>query len=178
MKGLSGTRIQRAAEPYFDVDDQLFAREFKRDFGALEDPKFLFDHRRWRRDRDHYGVVAARLERQGVGPDFTWVAIHPDYQGRGLAKPMMSVAMAYLKRFHERSFLGTSSGRIPAIKVYLDFGFYPDLERENSQQAWGGSRVRFGTSDFKGLWFLAGSGGDRRPRQFNPKSAAITCHAL
>ena len=49
---------------------------------------------------------------------------------------MMSVAMAYLKRFHERSFLGTSSGRIPAIKVYLDFGFYPDLGQENSQQAW------------------------------------------
>ncbi|MYA21504.1 MAG: GNAT family N-acetyltransferase, partial [Gemmatimonadetes bacterium] len=88
---------------------------------------------------EEIGTITAWWQPDLNGEDWGqihWVAIHPDYQGRGLAKPMMSVAMAYLKRFHQRSFLGTSSGRIPAIKVYLDFGFYPDLERENSQQAW------------------------------------------
>ena len=75
---------------------------------------------------------------------------------------MMSVAMAYLKRFHERSFLGTSSGRIPAIKVYLDFGFYPDLERENSQQAWAEVASVLEHAGFKGLRFLVDSG--RRPQ--------------
>ena len=39
-EGAIWTRIQRAAEPFFDVDDQLFAREFKRDFGALEERSF------------------------------------------------------------------------------------------------------------------------------------------
>ena len=44
-EGAIWTRIQRAAEPYFDVDDQLFAREFKRDFGGAGGPEFLPDHR-------------------------------------------------------------------------------------------------------------------------------------
>ena len=134
-EGAIWTRIQRAAEPYFDVDDQLFAREFKRDFGALEERSFYLATDAG----EEIGTITAWWQPDLDGQDWGqihWVAIHPDYQGRGLAKPMMSVAMAYLKRFHERSFLGTSSGRIPAIKVYLDFGFYPDLERENSQQAW------------------------------------------
>ena len=48
----------------------------------------------------------------------------------------MSVAMTRLKQSHKRCFLGTSTGRIPAIKRYLDFGFMPDLSRENSQEAW------------------------------------------
>lgn len=134
-EGAIWTRIQRAAEPHFDVDDQLFVREFKRDFRALEDRSFYLTTDAG----EEIGTITAWWQPDLNGEDWGqihWVAIHPDYQGRGLAKPMMSVAMAYLKRFHERSFLGTSSGRIPAIKVYLDFGFYPDLERENSQQAW------------------------------------------
>ena len=49
---------------------------------------------------------------------------------------MMTVAMERLKQSHERCFLGTSTGRIAAIKVYLDFGFTPDLSVENSREAW------------------------------------------
>jgi hypothetical protein len=48
----------------------------------------------------------------------------------------MTVAMKRLKRSHDRCFLNTSTQRIVAIKVYLDFGFYPYLEAENSQEAW------------------------------------------
>jgi len=44
--------------------------------------------------------------------------------------------MKRLKQSHERCLLNTATGRIAAVKVYLDFGFYPDLERENSQEAW------------------------------------------
>ena len=40
-EGAIWTRIQRAAEPYFDVDDQLFAREFRRDFGGTGGAKFF-----------------------------------------------------------------------------------------------------------------------------------------
>ena len=68
-EGAIWTRIQRAAEPYFDVDDQLFAREFKRDFRALEERSFYLTYRCWRRDWNYYGVVAARFKWPGLGPD-------------------------------------------------------------------------------------------------------------
>ncbi len=129
------TRIQKAAEPYIDIDNQLFAREFKRNFLAMEDRSFYLTTD----TGEEIGTITAwwQLDFNGKAwGQIHWVAIHPAYQGRGLAKPLMSVAMVRLKQSHKCCFLDTSTGRIPAIKVYLDFGFHPDLKREDSQQAW------------------------------------------
>ncbi|MCZ6679481.1 MAG: GNAT family N-acetyltransferase [Candidatus Poribacteria bacterium] len=129
------TRIQRRAEPFFEIEDGLFNREFCRDFQAMEDRSFFVVTD----DGEAVGTITAWWQpnwRGGEWGQIHWVAIHPDYQGRGLSKPAMTVAMKRLKQSHERCFLGTSTGRIAAIKVYLDFGFCPDLESENSQEAW------------------------------------------
>ena len=128
------TRILKAAEPYFDVDDGLFDREFKHHLSAMEDRSFYLTTD----TGEEIGTITAWWQdiNGEVWGQIHWVAIHPDYQGRGLSKPMMSVAMMRLKQSHERCFLGTSTGRMPAVKVYLDFGFTPDLSHENSQQAW------------------------------------------
>jgi GNAT superfamily N-acetyltransferase len=125
------TRIQKAAEPYFDIDDGLFMREFKRDLLAMEDRSFYLTTD----TGEEIGTITAWWQAEGWG-QIHWVAICRDYQGRGLSKPMMSVAMSRLKQSHERCFLDTSTGRIPAIKLYLDFGFIPDRSRENSREAW------------------------------------------
>ncbi|MYG08959.1 GNAT family N-acetyltransferase, partial [Candidatus Poribacteria bacterium] len=129
------TRILKAAEPYIDIDDGLFDREFGRYLSVLEDRSFYLTTDAG----EEIGTITAWWQPDIDGKtcgQIHWVAIHPDYQGRGLSKPMMSVAMTRLKQSHERCFLGTSTGRIPAIKLYLDFGFIPDLSRENSQEAW------------------------------------------
>ena len=129
------TRIQKAAEPYIDIDDGLFAREFKRDFFAMEDRSFFLTTD----TGEEIGTITAWWQPDMDGKTWGqihWVAVHPDYQGHGLSKPMMSVAMTRLKASHECCFLGTSTGRIAAVKIYLDFGFTPDLSREHSQQAW------------------------------------------
>ena len=129
------TRIQKAAEPYIDIDDGLFDREFERDLSAMEDRSFYLTTDA----SEEIGTITAWWQPDINGKvwgQIHWVAIHPDYQGRGLSKPMISVAMTRLKQSHERCFLGTSTGRIPAVKLYLDFGFIPDLSLENSQQAW------------------------------------------
>ena len=129
------TRIQRAAEPYIDIDGGLFAREFKRDLLAMEDRSFYLTTA----EGEEIGTITAWWQTHSddnVWWQIHWVAIHPDYQGRGLSKPMMSVAMARLKQSHERSFLDTSTGRLAAIKVYLDFGFYPTFSDERSRQVW------------------------------------------
>ena len=125
------TRIQQAAEPYINIDNGLFMREFKRDLLAMEDRSFYLTTD----TGEEIGTITAWWQDNGWG-QIHWVAVHPDYQGRGLSKPMMSVAMSRLKQSHERCFLGTSTGRIPAIKLYLDFGFMPDRTHENSREAW------------------------------------------
>ena len=125
------TQIQKAAEPYIDIDDGLFMREFKRDLPAMENRSFYLTTD----TGEEIGTITAWWQAEGWG-QIHWVAIRPDYQGHGLSKPMMSVAMERLKQSHDRCFLGTSTGRIPAIKLYLDFGFIPDPSRENSREAW------------------------------------------
>jgi hypothetical protein len=54
------------------------------------------------------------------------VAVHPQHQRRGISGAMMTEAMGQLKQWHGRAMLGTATGRVWAIKVYLDFGFRPD----------------------------------------------------
>jgi len=129
------TRIQRAAEPFFEIDDDLFDREFSNHLKEMEDRSFFVITD----DDEEVGTITAWWNSDWNGKEWGlihWIAIHPDYQGRGLAKPAMTVAVKRLKQSHERCMLNTSTGRIVAIKVYLDFGFYPYLERDNSQEAW------------------------------------------
>ena len=130
-EGYIWTRIQKAAEPYIDIDDGLFEREFKRDFLAMEDRSFFLTTDAG----EEIGTITAWWQDEEWG-QIHWVAVHPDYQGQGLSKPMMSVAMARLKQSHKRCFLDTSTQRLAAVKVYLDFGFTPDLSRENGQETW------------------------------------------
>jgi len=134
-EGYIWTRIQRAAETFFEIDDQLFNREFSRDFKAMEDRCFFLITDQG----EEIGTATAWWKPTWKGQEWGqihWVAITPDYQRRGLSKPMLSVAMRRLKQSHERCFLSTSSRRIAAIKVYFDFGFYPDFESENSREVW------------------------------------------
>jgi ribosomal protein S18 acetylase RimI-like enzyme len=66
-----------------------------------------------------------------------FAAIVPEYRSRGLAKPMMCAAMNHLRLLgHKRVMLTTESHRIPAIKVYRDFGFTADMTTKNASQAW------------------------------------------
>ncbi len=66
-----------------------------------------------------------------------FAAIVPEYRGLGLAKPMVSAAMNRLRELgHRRAMLTTESHRIPAIKVYHDFGFVPDMTTPDAAIAW------------------------------------------
>jgi len=66
-----------------------------------------------------------------------WVAIVPEYQGKGLSKPIMTIAMNRLRSLgHRRAMLTTATPRIAALKTYLEFGFVPDMRRDRAQEAW------------------------------------------
>ncbi len=66
-----------------------------------------------------------------------WVAIAPAWQGRGLAKPLLAAVCRRLRELgHDRAYLTTSSARLPAINLYLMFGFAPLLSDAADQQRW------------------------------------------
>jgi GNAT superfamily N-acetyltransferase len=129
------TDIQRDAEPYITIDDGLFLREFGDDLPAVTRRCFLITGPRG----VAAGTISGWYSRDFKGQDYGrihWVAVRPAHQGRGLAKAAMSHVMARLAEWHERAWLATSTGRIGAIKIYLDFGFVPDMDGPNAETAW------------------------------------------
>jgi ribosomal protein S18 acetylase RimI-like enzyme len=73
-------------------------------------------------DSDFFATLTGRLH---------WLSISPDHQNRGLAKLLISAALNELTKKHKITYLTTLSINFPAIKIYLDFGFYPFIPNEN-----------------------------------------------
>jgi GNAT superfamily N-acetyltransferase len=73
-----------------------------------------------------------------------WVAIIPEFQGKGLAKPLMSVVLRRLAESHTKAVLGTQTFRKAAVNLYLDLGFVPCFKRETCPQAWADLAVELG----------------------------------
>jgi GNAT superfamily N-acetyltransferase len=66
-----------------------------------------------------------------------WVAILPEFQGQGLGKALMSVICQRLRELgHRRAYLTTSTARIPAIRLYSQFGFEPLVRNEEEAAVW------------------------------------------
>ncbi len=66
-----------------------------------------------------------------------WVALLPHWQGKGLSKPMLSAALNRMRELgHGRAMLTTHTRRLVAIRLYLSFGFQPDLDTPDGRRAW------------------------------------------
>lgn len=120
------TGLHVAAERFFEIKPDLFEREFGAHVDALADRMFMVVTEAG----EIVGSITAWWEKDRENPTergrIHWVVVHPDHQGKGLAKPMMTRAMERMAESHSAAMLGTSTGRTWALKVYLDFGFYPD----------------------------------------------------
>ncbi len=121
---------------------------FDRGYGA--DPEalpqrlfFLLDER-----KNPIGTATAWLDETFDGKRYGrihWVAIVQEYQGRGLAKPLMSIVCSRLRELgHQRACLRTSTGRIPAINLYKKFGFVPLIRNAEEEADWNLVPVKFG----------------------------------
>lgn len=131
--------IQRDAEPYMQITEGLFERQFGDDPAA----------QKWRcffivTDRDvAVGTISAWYSRDFMGRDYGrihWVATRPACQRKGLGKAGLTYAMNRLAEWHDRCYLDTATARTPAIKMYLDYGFRPHVDAAGAREAWG--RVR------------------------------------
>ena len=128
--------VYRAAEPFIDITPELFQREFHNDVSALRDRMYFLCHSHGK----PVGTITAWPDELNNRPDrgrVHWVAIVPEFQGRGLGKPLMSIALRRLRELgHAGAFLSTSSARIPAVNLYLRFGFVPEIGSEEQLAAW------------------------------------------
>lgn len=134
-EGQVWTDIVRESEEWLDLSAELFLDEFGHNLQAASERCFLIVDA-----ADHtVGTISAWYRKAYRGRDYGlihWVAVRPSHQGRGLGKAGLSFALNQLARWHDRALLGTQTRRLPAIALYLNFGFVPDLEEEGARRDW------------------------------------------
>lgn len=128
--------IQQAADPFFTATAEIFERSMPGTTAyRAERIMFLVD-----RHDVAIGTITAWNSKKFTGQDtghIHWVAMVPAAQGRGLAKPMLSATLWELqKRGYSTAWLETNTGRIPALNLYLKFGFRPHLDDPTAADAW------------------------------------------
>jgi GNAT superfamily N-acetyltransferase len=86
------------------------------------------------------GTASAWADEEGIYQGYGrihWVALTPDVQGKGLAKPLLAAAYNRLRELgHQRAYLLTSTTRIRAINLYRLFGFKPAIHSDEDRQRW------------------------------------------
>jgi len=128
-------RIQ-ATDPFFAPTAETFEAVLPGDDGyRAERVMFLVGP-----EGAEIGNITAWNTDQVTGQDIgqiCWVALVPSARGRGLGKPLLSAACAaLLERGYTQAFVDTNMRRIPALNLYLRFGFEPYLRDEDEAAAW------------------------------------------
>ena len=132
---LAWERIHVEADQYNPVTPELFQQQFGQDVKLLAERQFYLCDAAGQA----IGTASAWLDIYQGQPygRVHWVALVPSRQGQGLAKPLLSVVCRRLRELqHDRAYLSTSTARIPAIGLYLKFGFRPHVRSEQEFQAW------------------------------------------
>ena len=127
--------VQRDAEEFFTIGDDMFDREFGSDPQGIARRCFLIVNERG----SAVGTISAWYDRNLHGLDYGrvhWVATRKTYQRRGLARAGLSYTLRQLAQWHERACLTTQARRLGAIRLYLDFGFVPDMDLPGAAEGW------------------------------------------
>ena len=128
--------IQSKADKYNIINLSLYTKTFGHSMESLPNRQcFLMD-----RFNNAVGTATAWFNEDYNGTRYGrvhWVAILPERQGQGLAKPLMSMICNRLGTLgHNKAYLTTLSIRIPAINLYRKFGFYPEIRSDEDTRIW------------------------------------------
>jgi GNAT superfamily N-acetyltransferase len=127
--------VQSLADEYNRVTPNLFEEQFGTDIQLLSERQcFLCDS-----EENIIGTATAWLDGHSEKSPgrIHWLAIIPQQQGRGLAKPLLTIICKRLKKLdHSRTYLTTQTVRIPAINLYAKFGFAPVIDSGRDREIW------------------------------------------
>lgn len=129
-------RIQIDSDPFFIAGVETLANSMPGDTAHLSTRvMFLVDSA-----GDDIGTITAwddsDLDGTPMG-HIHWVAIVPAAQGRGLGKPMMTAALDVMRRRGDTAaWLETNTARVPALNLYLHFGFAPHVRNDEERNGW------------------------------------------
>ena len=127
--------IQLLADEYTRVTPDLFEEQFGTETELLcERQCFLCNSE----DRI-IGTATAWLDNQNEKSPgrIHWLAIIPQEQGKGFAKPLLTVVCKRLRELgHSKTYLTTQTVRIPAINLYAGFGFAPVIDSGRDREIW------------------------------------------
>ena len=134
-EGALWTDIVLDAEEWLELSRELYVQEFSHDLQSVPKRCFLIVDE-WDQG---VGTISAWYRHDYRGLDYGlihWVSVRPSHQGLGLGKAGLSFALDKLAQWHERAMLGTQTKRLPAIALYLNFGFLPDLDEPGVCEDW------------------------------------------
>ena len=134
---VSWRKIQDASDKFQVINEELFADQFGYDIQRHTDRIcFIKDLS----DEILVGVAAAWWQELLDGTNWGkvhWVAILPSHQSLGLSRVLLSEVCRRLRKLgHTKTFLTTSSARIPALNLYRKFGFKPVISSRRDWQTW------------------------------------------
>ena len=134
--GALWTTVWQAAEKWLQITPDMFRKEFGDDDVVIGKRMFFV--------MDAHGrpvaTSTAWFDSHGRGQAYGrvhWVAVITEMQGAGLGKPLMTLTLQRQKELgHVSSVLGTHNVRIPAINLYLYFGFVPEVKDAGQLEVW------------------------------------------
>lgn len=129
-------RIHLAADHFNKITPELFQKLFGSDEKNLRDRQcYLLDPR-----GEAIGTGTAWFNDNFEGARWGrvhWMAIVPEFQGRGLGKCLLGAVCRRLRELgHEQAYLSTSTARVPAIRLYWKFGFEPLIRSPEDECLW------------------------------------------
>ena len=129
---LHWARIEVSAGEFSCLEDGLarFRREFPTDAGLRKRMIFLTD------GGMPFATATAWHEADGSG-HLHYVAVDEAHQGRGLARPLVALALKRMRELgHTRARLTTQTMSWVAIRLYHEFGFRPAPRTERDNEGW------------------------------------------
>jgi ribosomal protein S18 acetylase RimI-like enzyme len=127
--------IERRAGEFSSVDRGLgaFERDFRSGYAELPDRMFFLEHA----VEGPIGTSTAwygELDGRRMG-QLHWVAIVPEHQGKGLAKPLVARVLHRLANDTGEAFLTTQTWSWRAVGLYRKFGFTEVVDRPDVERA-------------------------------------------